>query len=581
MVYGGKPSRGCRTCRARRIKCDEGKPTCKQCAKSKRECGGYRSEFEIVHRDQTTTTVRRVRKALELERRPPAAPATTGFTFVHEQPEEFFRQQSQGRQWHRPHNSSPPPVVTMPLAQRAACYFASNFILCPLTSTPHGYFDYLIPLLESAPADSALNHAFNACAFAAFGNRVKSASVDFSGLSLKAHTLALTTTHLALGNAAKANTNSTLAAVLLLSLYESITAVKNAQMLTWKSHVDGAAHIVKARGRAQMCQTKTGALLFNAVRHQLISRSLSSGKAPPLGADWWVDDDDATDSVFTTAEGFALKTSELCVEVSRFAANRPLDFVRQMIDMAKRVHAVDHDIAAWEAHIPSEFRPRTLCWVPAADTAPRAATAYAEMEVFPGRVDIYPDFVTAAAWNMGRVSRLILESLRVRITAWLCSPTDYRTTAEYARSKEVCEDIISDIIASVPYHLGWHTRRRELFENESERSGFACGEDKPVKALPALLLMWSLTTVKNNDMTSEAQRAWAKGRLSLISDHVGIKNAGVLNQFPFRFPSMMIRQDGLMSSPDPLQDPVGAGVIKRQSDTSSESAPRGESLASS
>ncbi|KAL2258506.1 hypothetical protein VTK26DRAFT_8160 [Humicola hyalothermophila] len=32
---------GCLTCRRRRIKCDEGKPTCNNCIKSKRECEGY------------------------------------------------------------------------------------------------------------------------------------------------------------------------------------------------------------------------------------------------------------------------------------------------------------------------------------------------------------------------------------------------------------------------------------------------------------------------------------------------------------------------------------------------------------
>ncbi|KAI1186247.1 hypothetical protein F5B17DRAFT_370450 [Nemania serpens] len=32
---------GCMTCRKRRIKCDEGKPTCNNCLKSKRECEGY------------------------------------------------------------------------------------------------------------------------------------------------------------------------------------------------------------------------------------------------------------------------------------------------------------------------------------------------------------------------------------------------------------------------------------------------------------------------------------------------------------------------------------------------------------
>ncbi|KAL4920307.1 hypothetical protein BDW62DRAFT_177196 [Aspergillus aurantiobrunneus] len=29
---------GCRTCRTRRVKCDEEKPTCRNCAKKKRLC---------------------------------------------------------------------------------------------------------------------------------------------------------------------------------------------------------------------------------------------------------------------------------------------------------------------------------------------------------------------------------------------------------------------------------------------------------------------------------------------------------------------------------------------------------------
>ena len=31
---------GCQTCRTRRIKCDEGKPECHNCMKSKRQCSG-------------------------------------------------------------------------------------------------------------------------------------------------------------------------------------------------------------------------------------------------------------------------------------------------------------------------------------------------------------------------------------------------------------------------------------------------------------------------------------------------------------------------------------------------------------
>lgn len=183
--------------------CDEGKPTCKQCAKSKRECAGYRNEFEIVHRDQTKSTVRRMTKALSKSR------STTTSTLPSPRPSPTRQQ-------------TPDPIATLtvPLAQRAICYFASNFLYVPLGHMPHGHMDYLVPLIDCAPPDSALRSAFNACAIAALGNREKTNNVNLTNLSLREHTVALAKTHAALGNPATASSDATLATVLLLGLYE-------------------------------------------------------------------------------------------------------------------------------------------------------------------------------------------------------------------------------------------------------------------------------------------------------------------------------------------------------------------------
>ncbi|KAL2018759.1 hypothetical protein VTK56DRAFT_387 [Thermocarpiscus australiensis] len=528
MVYTGKPSRGCRTCRARRIKCDEGKPTCKRCEKSKRECGGYRPEFEIVHRDQTGLTVRRMSKTAGRKSQQPTG-ATT---------------EEQQRSWRR-HSSSPSPALTVPIAQRASCYFASNFILLPLGATSHGFMDYIVPLIDSEPPGSALRCAFNACAFALLGNRLSADGVDLAQLSLREHTLALAQTHKAIGHPAMARANATLAAVLLLCLYENITAIKESRMLAWRSHIDGAVHLVKLRGRDEMCQTKTGLLLFTAVRNNLISRTLSSGIPLPLGIDFWMSGGDA-ESLYATCQRFAFKYSEIRAEASQIMAAASSSSshasIERMREMAKRVQRLDHDIANWMASIPPEFRFKTLYDIGLSN----GHDDYAKDEAFQRRIDVYPDFVTAGAWNIGRVTRLLLASVSIRLTARMCSPLDYRTTPEYEAARRVCEGAISEIIASVPYHLGLRTKHAELFDNKPGLTGFACGEEGPGKALPALFLLWSLACVKNHDMTSEEQRAWVKGRLKFIADGAGLKYAHIINEVDLRFPSMMIRQDGLM-----------------------------------
>lgn len=77
-----------------------------------------------------------------------------------------------------------------------------------------------MPLIDTEPPDSSLRSAFNACAIAALGNREKASSLNLANVSLREHTLALAKTHAALGNPVTANSDATLATVLLLCLYE-------------------------------------------------------------------------------------------------------------------------------------------------------------------------------------------------------------------------------------------------------------------------------------------------------------------------------------------------------------------------
>ncbi len=283
-----------------------------------------------------------------------------------------------------------------------------------------------------------------------------------------------------------------------------------------------------------------------------------------------------TGSLFARCQSFALGYSGLRTEVNRLLGNaaRSPEAIAQARELADRIRSMDGEIVSWMASIPDELRFKTVCWVPEFEAGITAGDGHDQADVYPGRVDVYPDFVTAMAWNVGRVSRLILASLDIRIAAWVRSPADYRTTPEYEASRRICEHTISEIIASVPYHLGWRSRDHAL--GHSDVSGFACGEEGTYKALPALFLIWSLTCVKNHDIATEDQRAWVRGRLRFIANEIGLKYARIVNdvswyrcfelvslltahQINIRFPSMMISRDGMMSSVDPLQAPKGSG----------------------
>ncbi|KAG7105287.1 hypothetical protein HYQ44_016599 [Verticillium longisporum] len=151
---------------------------------------------------------------------------------------------------------------------------------------------------------------------------------------------------------------------------------------------------------------------------------------------------------------------------------------------------------------------------------------------------------------MARVCRLILASVIVRCAAWVCSPVDYRTTPEYASAARTCVDTITDIVASVPYQLGWHLKRPEVMER-ANLSGFACGVEDALKGLPGYFLTWPLAILHGQDYTTDAQRSWIVGRLKFIGDELGVKYAHLLSQIQIRIPSMLIRRDGLMANPYP------------------------------
>ncbi|KAJ4286368.1 hypothetical protein N0V88_008035 [Collariella sp. IMI 366227] len=167
----------------------------------------------------------------------------------------------------------------------------------PFGGAPQGFMDYLAPLMEAQPPGSALQYAFNSCAFALLGNRSRADGVGLAQLSLKEHILALAQAHKALGDPAHANTDATLVAVLMLCLYE-------------------------------------------------VSRSLSSGLPFPFGADWWMSGGDTT-SLFATSQHYALRFSELRTDITRHMTTQPRtpESIAAMQVLADRAQCLDTDIA--------------------------------------------------------------------------------------------------------------------------------------------------------------------------------------------------------------------------------------------
>lgn len=522
-------------CRTRRIKCDETKPTCNQCAKSRRQCPGYKDEFDLVFRNETQATERRARRASKKALTQKTTTEKSDSSSPELEVSPTFSDDIKS-----PLEQAVVSSLNVPVEHQATCHFIANFILLP-SEGDRGFMDFIIPLLKQ-DSSGHLQHAFNACSIAYLNNRGGMGG-RFSDKALHEYTKALNGTNAALRSTDSQLSDSTLAAVLLLGLFESITA-KQIGMLNWGSHTEGAIQLVKARGKKQL-KTKIGIQLFVAVRTQMIIHSLTSGTAPIMGAEWWIDDA-ARDSTAAKCHRLMIKTGELRAEVTRLMNSfaRTPSNIEIMLDMIRKVQTVDQEVVAWMRNVPEEWRFVTVAWedhVPGGD--------YARAEVFPGRIDLYRDFYIASVWNTARTARLIHASLVVRCAAWVCSPVDYRTTPEYATAARTCVDTITDVIASVPFHLGWHLGKRHILQKAQLDGNFACGDEAHVKSLAGYFLTWPLICLNSQDYTTDAQRAWIHGRLAYIGNELGVKYAHILRQLQIRIPSMLIRRDGLMAKP--------------------------------
>lgn len=154
----------------------------------------------------------------------------------------------------------------MDLEGQASCHFLSNYVLIPRAGNGRGFLEYIVPLLRAEDVAPQFKAAFDACAMASFAN--SQGSPHLVERALRTHSKALGAINIALNNPDTIKQDSTLAAILLLGLFENITT-RNLGMLAWGPHIRAAIQLVRKRGRKQL-RTKIGVALFIAVRTQMV-----------------------------------------------------------------------------------------------------------------------------------------------------------------------------------------------------------------------------------------------------------------------------------------------------------------------
>lgn len=228
MVFRGKPSKGCGHCRSRKIRCDQERPACSQCVKTNRECPGYRDELSLIFRDESQQVVRKSKDGASTRTAQSRATIGKSRRSNPQSPQSGTEALVQGGivDFNDPHQDLMHQIVKGPIGIQPSCApteFEASCFFVRYNTWPGAFWTNTenIPDFFSS-GGSVSQRAIKACIISA-GAAMLSRITKFQPLKLAAerqYGSALTLMNATLSDNVEARTNSTLAAVILLAIFE-------------------------------------------------------------------------------------------------------------------------------------------------------------------------------------------------------------------------------------------------------------------------------------------------------------------------------------------------------------------------
>ncbi|KAL6412757.1 hypothetical protein AUP68_03964 [Ilyonectria robusta] len=226
MVYNG-PSKGCRRCRARRIKCDQRKPACVKCTTKGISCPGYSDVFEKAHRDETAKTLKRHAARSNVSLTPRSSPDSNLI--------------SSGL-------STIPPSIPQDAESIALGFFFLRYSLSHDSEASCSFFGILPTMFSKSSPSSPLSRAATALALQVV--HLHNLRGDASVLEHTVYAEAVSRTQEAISNPAQSKSDELLMTTLVLDAYEGNRAAfgKGNRVSHALSHIIGCMALLQHRG---------------------------------------------------------------------------------------------------------------------------------------------------------------------------------------------------------------------------------------------------------------------------------------------------------------------------------------------
>ncbi|KAK5175406.1 uncharacterized protein LTR77_000545 [Saxophila tyrrhenica] len=358
-------SRGCSTCKQRRVKCDQEKP-CGQCTKAKRECLYPQNHIFVHHEGNHKTVYRKSDKDRTVKKSGLPAPTPTSDTPC--LPPKSFTSLAILQ-----------PIGTLSvLKQQFLSEACSKELLQSRELNAPKPWTY--SLSTFAGSVYALNSAPLSCYTAWIGRRNREPWLVEA--SRRLYIQGLKEVQAAINDPTTALRDETLAACLTLIIYEALECPDRSRS-GYAAHVAGCARIVKMRGPS-MHQHGAAHQLFGAFRYIALFHDVELHKPSFLSSPAWTtlpwQDRDKTmnDRLFDLLS----LAPEVLQKSDRLPSIAPGAFMPALLDLAHDVAMTDSKLQAFYAEL-VESSPDPLYW----EEPSRGVTLEGNLQSNPLQVD--------------------------------------------------------------------------------------------------------------------------------------------------------------------------------------------------
>lgn len=305
----------------------------------------------------------------------------------------------------------------------------------------------------------------------------------------------------------------------------------------WGSHVDGAAALLKLRGKDNLRNPFQRSISLYVLRNtvsdhhllitdtdwerQILSHMQKSYPMDPTLAE--IMSEGSYESIEDKLLSKTIYIPKLQHIAGQILSSGPGDNDGGVIYLLHQARKLETELSQWAADVAAIWQFKTFHLMPQAHVSDSSKSTFVASYIHQ-----YHDIYVARVWNIYRVSRLIVQSILLRALGWLShNPHVKQPAVGISEVEATIKSLISDICASVPYLLGFDV------SNLKSRAGNPGSDidmwpqdsmelDSSSSQKGRLSLLWPLYTARSSPLTTASQRVWITSQLRWLGEAGGV-----------------------------------------------------------